>query len=282
MIIDAHNSIIPWDEKACQILFPKKFLNLFYPCSHENILREMDELNIDRLITWIVATRPELSTLCNDWTARIRDRNPDRLIGFCSVHPAQLEEALKEVERAVSDLGLSGLKLHPQVQGISMADPKLLAIVQEAKRLSLPVVLHVDPPSWEGDQFLEKERSIEQGPVQLIPEDVMDTGESDLSNPRHLKEVISVYPSNKVMAAHMGGCLVREVIESKISFQTTGASKRTIEWACKNLGVQRVIFGTDFPFFKMGEELEKVRAAALSTEEREKVLSGNILSILEN
>jgi len=281
MIIDAHNSIIPWDEEACQTLFPEKFLNLFRPCSYENILRQMDQLNIDRLITWVVAARPELSTLCNDWTARIRDRNPDRLIGFCCVHPAQLGEALKEVERAVSHLGLSGLKLHPQVQGISMADPKLLALVQEANRLNVPVVLHVNPPLWEDYQSLEKERSIEQERLQFIPEDFLDMGGSDFSHPRHLKEVISVYPSNKVMSAHMGGCFFKEAIESKISFQTTGASKRTIEWACKNLGAHRVIFGTDFPFFEMEDELAKVGAAALSKEEREKVLSENILSILE-
>ncbi len=280
MIIDAHNSIIPWDEEACQILFPKKFLNLFYPCSYENVLREMDELNIDRLITWIVAARPELSTLCNDWTARIRDRNPDRLIGFCSVHPVKLDEALKEVDRAVSGLGLSGLKLHPQVQRISMADPKLLALIQDAKKRSLPVVLHVNPPLWEDYQSLEEERSIEQKTVQLVPEDFPDTGRSDFSHPRHLKEVISVYPSDKVMSAHMGGCFFKEAIESEISFQTTGASMRTVEWACKNLGAHRVIFGTDFPFFKMDEELAKVTAAGLSKEEKEKVLSGNILSIL--
>jgi predicted TIM-barrel fold metal-dependent hydrolase len=276
MIIDAHNSVIPWDEKACEILFPPKVLQSFRPCSYENILSEMDRLKIDRLVTWNVATRPELSSLCNDWTAKVRERNPSRFIGFCCVHPTNLDEAIREMERSVRGLGLSGLKLHPQVQGISMADPNLIQLLHRAKELNLPVVIHVNPPVLKEYQALEKENS-----SSFVEEDFLDIMRSELSDQAHLKAVIKTYNSSKVMAAHMGGAFLKEALDSKISFQTTGASQKVIEWACKRIGADRVMFGTDFPFFRMDLELEKVKTADLSKPDKEKVLSGNILKILE-
>lgn len=281
MIIDAHNSVIPWDEKACEILFPPKVLQAFQLCHYENILDQMDRLKIDRLVTWNVATRPELSTLCNDWTAKVRDRNPDRFIGFCCVHPAALDEAVKELERSIQGLGLSGLKLHPQVQGISMADPNLIQLLHRAKELNFPVVLHVNPPVLKEYQSLEKKLLGPLGKGPFSEEDFPDIMRSEFSDQVHLNAVINVYNSPKVMAAHMGGIFLKEAFDSKISFQTTGASKKLIEWACKYLGPDRVIFGTDFPFFRMDEELEKVKKASLTQEDRERVLSGNILDILK-
>jgi hypothetical protein len=281
MIIDAHNSVIPWDQKACEVLFPPKVLQSFRPCSYENILREMDRLQIDRLITWNVAMRPELSSLCNDWTAKVRDRNPDRFIGFCCVHPAELSQALKELERAISELNLLGLKLHPQVQGISMADPRLIQLLQKAKEMNLPVVLHVNPPVLKELGSLGKKVPIARDKIQFSQEDFLNLTRSEFSDHMHLKEVIGTYNSPKVMAAHMGGIFLKEALNSKISFQTTGASKRVIEWACNQIGADRIIFGTDFPFFPMDAELEKVKNVDLSESERNQVLSDNILRLLK-
>ncbi len=281
MIIDAHNSVIPWDEKAFERLYGPKMLDLFRPCSYENILAQMDRLGIDRLITWNVAARPELSSECNDWTARVRDRNPSRFIGFCCVHPEALDAAIEEVDRAIRQLGLSGLKLHPLVQGVSMSHPHVTALIQKAKEMSLPVVLHVNPPVLEEFQVLGEDRPEGGGTAQFTHQDFIDTMRSELCDPGHLETVIETYNSPKVMAAHMGGVFLKEAVDSRISYHTTGASKRMIEYACKCLGAGRVIFGTDLPFFKMDEELEKVRTADLTLEDKEKVLSGNILRILE-
>ncbi len=281
MIIDAHNTIIPWDEEACQSIFPPKILESFRVCSYENVLKEMDRLQIDRLITWNVAQNPGVARLCNEWTARVRDRNPSRLIGFCCVHPAALDEAMRELERCVVELGLSGLKLHPQVQRTAMNDPNLIRLIERAKELDLPVVLHVNPPIYEEYQSMDIEDFSPVNQVQLVRDDFANGMRSEFSDQSHLKAVIKVYESAKLMSAHMGGIFLKEAIGSKISFQTTGASGKIIEWACKFIGADRVIFGTDFPFFRMERELEKVKTLSITDEEKEKVLSGNILNILK-
>jgi len=49
--------------------------------------------------------------------------NPERLIGFASVVPNPADIAIKELRRAVQDLGLRGLKLHPPMQGFRIRHP---------------------------------------------------------------------------------------------------------------------------------------------------------------
>jgi len=279
-IVDAHNSVVPWDESAFEQLYGPKMVEVFRPCSYDNIVAQMDRLGIERLITWNVAARPELSSLCNDWTARVRDRNPERFIGFCSIHPAVLDEAIWEIERAISELGLVGLKIHSLVQGISMSDPNVTTLINNAKERNIPVVLHVNPPTFEEFQPLEKESNL-SGEVAFTRDNFLDTMRSDLCDPVHLDTVVGTYDSPKVMSAHMGGVFSKRIWDSKISFHTAGASKDIIEWTCRHLGADRVIFGTDLPFFKMDEELDKVMKADISPKDREKVLSGNILRILE-
>jgi predicted TIM-barrel fold metal-dependent hydrolase len=281
MIIDSHNSIIPWNEKVFEQLYGAKMLELFRPCSYGNVLGQMDRLGIDRLITWNVAARPELSSLCNDWTARVRDRNPDRFIGFCCVHPGALDEAITEVDRAIHELGLRGLKLHCQVQQVGMSDPNVRQLIQKAKEMNLPVVLHVNPPGFEEFESFTKNMPEKRGTSQFTQNDFLDIMKSELCDPNQLQAVVETYDSPKVMAAHMGGVFFRPAVDSRISFQTTGASKKIIEWACRSLGAERVVFGTDLPFFKMDEELAKVTTADLSFDDKEKVLSTNILRILE-
>jgi len=281
MIIDAHNSIVPWEERAFEQLYGPQMVELFRPCSYENVLSQMDRLGIDRLITWNVAARPELSSLCNDWTARVRDRNPNRFIGFCCVHPGELDEAVEEVDRSVHELGLSGLKLHCQVQRVAISDPNVTHLIEKAKGMNLPVVLHVNPPLFEEFESLIKDMPRKGQTVQMTPDDFLDTTRSEFCEPGQLDAVVEAYDSTKVMAAHMGGVFFGPAVNSRISFQTTGASKKIIEWACQYLGPERVVFGTDLPFFKMDEELEKVTTANLSPDDKEKVLSGNILRILQ-
>lgn len=280
MIIDAHNSVVPWDSNSFEQLYGP-MVDLFQPCSYENILGQMDKLGIDRLITWNVAVRPELSSLCNDWTAKVRDRNPDRFIGFCSVHPSAPDEALMEIERSVSRLGLVGLKLHPLVQKISMSDAKVLQLVRKAMTMELPVVLHVNPPVFEEFKMLTDDTPDGRGKIDFTREDFTDAKRSSFCNPSHLESVVETYNSPKVMSAHMGGLFLREVWDSNISFHTAGASKKAIEWACKYLGAERVIFGTDFPFYKMEDEFNKVETADISMDDRKKLFSENILKILE-
>jgi predicted TIM-barrel fold metal-dependent hydrolase len=82
---------------------------------------------------------------CNDYIAAIVAQRPDVFIGYASVNPAYRgpAAAVRELDRAVRDLGLTGLKLYPMYQDWSPADPVLaFPVFEKAAELGIPVMVH--------------------------------------------------------------------------------------------------------------------------------------------
>ncbi|MEA2557079.1 MAG: uncharacterized protein QOG88_617 [Actinomycetota bacterium] len=82
---------------------------------------------------------------CNDTIAGVVAADPKRFIGFASVNPAYrgVEAAVEELERAITELGLSGLKLYPMYQHWAANDPELgFPIYAKAQELGIPVMIH--------------------------------------------------------------------------------------------------------------------------------------------
>jgi len=77
----------------------------------------------------------------NDYVAQYVRFHPDKLIGFASVDPHD-PDPVAEIEHAVQDLGLKGLKLSPIYQNIHPSDPRMLRIFGKAEKLGLPVLIH--------------------------------------------------------------------------------------------------------------------------------------------
>ena len=78
----------------------------------------------------------------NDWVASVVEKYPERFMGFASVDPWKGQVAVKEIERAVKELGLRGLKLHPQQQAFSANDPKFYPLWDKCRELGIPVLFH--------------------------------------------------------------------------------------------------------------------------------------------
>src|ERR1700730_9936711 len=82
---------------------------------------------------------------CNDYIAAVVRSAPERFIGFASVNPTYhgTDRAVEELERAVTDLGLTGLKLYPMYQHWAANDPKVaFPIYAKADALGIPVMIH--------------------------------------------------------------------------------------------------------------------------------------------
>jgi predicted TIM-barrel fold metal-dependent hydrolase len=82
---------------------------------------------------------------CNDYIAACVRHDPERLIGFASVNPTYQgpEAAVDELERAIVDLGLAGVKLYPMYQHWAPNDPELaFPVFAKAQELGIPVMVH--------------------------------------------------------------------------------------------------------------------------------------------
>ena len=90
----------------------------------EEMAREYEEWDLlGVLLAWDAETATGLPPLTNDRVAEICRAFPEQFVGFASVDPHK-PDAVEELDRAVTELGLKGLKIHPQVQAFYPDDPR--------------------------------------------------------------------------------------------------------------------------------------------------------------
>jgi len=251
-------------------------LGMRYPATDERvneILEQMDSAGIDKAVTWSLpagVNREEIKKN-NDRISSIVERHPDRLIGFANVNPLDPDFAVDELGRAIEQLGLRGLKLHPKVHKYRICDPRTLRVIGRARELDIPVVIHVESPAlYTFRVFNSLERT-----QQAIDQQEFFAKSLDL------EAVINVYDSPNFWAAHMGGAFSPNVQKSKLVFQTTGASSDLIEYAVEKVGADRVLFGSDYPSFQIKNELSKLNNSNISETDKRKILGGNAARILK-
>lgn len=79
----------------------------------------------------------------NDLVARAAREHPDVFIGFGSVDPWKGKVALKEIERAVTSLGLRGFKFQPIQQAFYVNDRRFYPIWDACQSFHVPVLIHM-------------------------------------------------------------------------------------------------------------------------------------------
>lgn len=130
---------------------------------------------VDKAIVFGIAREGEEKP--NDATSEFVRAYPDKLIGFLSVHPHDVD-CLEEIERSVSDLGLRGLKLGPNYQNFDPLGEAAFRVYRRAQELRLPIVFHTGT-----------------SPVRLA--------DLDYAHPRHFDRVAIAFPELKMVLAHM-------------------------------------------------------------------------------
>ena len=98
----------------------------------------------------------ELARLVNDRLAEAIGLHPDRFAGLALVAPQDPLAAARELERAVSNLGLNGLLINSHTNGEHLDDPKFWPILEAAQALNAPVYLHPrTPPAQMYDAYTD-------------------------------------------------------------------------------------------------------------------------------
>ena len=89
------------------------------------------------------AAAPEFARLANDGMAELVDRYPDRFPAFvASVGMGNPKEAVKEMNRAVKELGARGIQIFTNVGGRPLDEPDFLRIFEGMAAYDLPLWMH--------------------------------------------------------------------------------------------------------------------------------------------
>jgi uncharacterized protein len=84
-----------------------------------------------------------MARIGNDGQAELCQKYPDRFIGFIASLPmCEPDEAVKELNRSVSELGAKGIQLYTNVLGKPLDLPEFLPVFEEAARLDVPIWIH--------------------------------------------------------------------------------------------------------------------------------------------
>lgn len=100
------------------------------------------------------------------------------------------------------------------------------------------------------------------------------------------------YPKAQFLAAHAGGINLRDGIGLQLAaacrehpnlFLDLGSSRMVpgvLEWLVETAGVDRVLYGSDYPIFDFGYEYGRVDCSSLGADEQQRVLYGNATGLL--
>ena len=257
-IFDFHAHIYPEKIAHKAVQSVGHFYGIEMDCdgTARTLLEKGKRAGVSRFLVQSVATSPAQVCSINDFIAGECARHPE-LTGFGTLHP-DMERPLEEIVR-LQELGLKGVKFHPDTQKFNMDDDKLFPIYDALSQSGLPVLMHC------GDYRYT------------------------CSHPQRLARVLDNFPRLTVVAAHFGGWslwdLALEYLKDKNCFVDCSSSimflgKVRSRELIKAYGAERVLYGTDFPMWDEKEEIGRVESLGLSMEELELIFSGNAKRVL--
>lgn len=262
MLIDFHTHIFP--DSVAPNAIQKLSLNAggarsFYNGTKKGLIGFMDENGLDLAVVLSVATNPSQQKSVNDFAASV---NGGRLISFGSVHP-DAPDALSEIDR-ISDMGLYGIKLHPDYQQFYGDDKKMTPIYEKIAKKGMTVVFHCGVD------------------IGLYPPVHM--------TPAYLAKALKPLEGATVVAAHFGGYMMWEqaldsLCGKEIYLDTAYAMGKIPPNLAAQIirahGAERILFGSDLPWSHAGDEVQLIRSLGLSKNDLEKIFYLNAKKILK-
>ncbi len=107
------------------------------------------EAGVDKGFTFTISGLVSDPARGNDLLAIGRDRYPDLMLPWGTVDPYWDENKLRrEIHRCIKELGFFGFKLHPWLQGFSLAIPGMEVLAEECVDLNVPVTFHDGTPTY--------------------------------------------------------------------------------------------------------------------------------------
>ena len=258
-IYDAHAHIFPAKiaEKATQSIGHFYDIPMHHLGSAEELLRRGGEIGVSRYLVCSTATKPEQVEHINTFIHEQCELHPE-FYGFATMHPdyAHIEE---ELDRAL-EMGLHGIKLHPDFQHFDIDAPEALPLYRAASERKLPILFHTGDDRY------------------------------DYSAPHRLRKIAEAFPGLTCIGAHFGGYTIWQEAARQLAgrfenlwvdcsssfFAMDVAAGRALIDA---YGADRVLFGTDYPMWDPQHELARLRGMRLAPETERKILYDNAAAL---
>jgi uncharacterized protein len=221
--------------------------------SAEDLLATLDSADIEQAVVCPFKPRGYYLGAANDLVAEAAARQP-RFIGLARVDPNLGEEALLELDRCVRVLGLRGLFLHPWEECFRINAPSLDPLLAQCASLQLPLVIATGYP-WVSEAAQVGDLARRFPDVSIV---MTHGGQINISG-------LGQFDALEVLRRHPNVCI-----------ETSGVYRQDfLEDVARDIGSERVLFGSNSPKMDVRLEIERVRWADLPEAARAQILAGN-------
>lgn len=259
---------------------------------------------------------PDLARLANDGMAELVEKHPDRFPGFVASLPMNnLEAALSEVDRAINELGATGVQIFSNVNGRPLDEPEFQPLFARMAALNLPVWLHPTRSPDFSDYPTEKrsrydfwwvfgwpyETSIAMG--RLVFSGIFDQYPNLIIIAHHTGSMIPFFAERAGSgldqlgtrtddpddAAALGRLRRRPLDYFRMFYTDTAlfGARAGLECGLAFFGADRLLFGTDMPFDPekgpgyIRDTIRSIEEMRASPEEKAKIYEGNARRLLK-
>lgn len=232
-----------------------------------DLLTAANQARLNALVLLVAATRPDQVKPANDWILSLNASGRHKIMenlnlpaipeiiyfGAFHIEDPNWPEEIKRLKTP----GIKGIKLHPEFQGIDLADPRLTPFLEEVEQ-DFVLMVHI------GD------------PVRSV---------NNFSTPQKVAKILKNFPRLRVIAAHLGGYLFWEEAYQELAgldlyLDTSSAFPYIDPGMLRKIiskhGTEKILFGSDYPLRTPLQDLEFLeRIKWLSTGEKERILGDN-------
>lgn len=205
----------------------------------------------------------------NQWGCDVAREHPE-IAAFIAADAIGLpgKAGADHIRDMVENHGAHGVKLHGAFQNFYMYDERLWPTYELCQELNIPIIGHAGP----------------------------DRDGSGMAEPRSFGRMLGEFPQLTMVLAHMGGARWQQTLEIAQAHpnayfdcceiiewtnSTHGPSEQQLARLIKDVGPERVMMGSDFPWYDLDHTIERVmELPLLSMEEKEGILGANAVRIL--
>ena len=263
-------------------------------------LREMDDCGVATQVLghspgleeFDVPVSIECARATNDFIHETAKKHPDRFICFGTFPVGDIAAALDEMKRCKFELGFRGWMTFSNYKHSYIDDPKYYPLLEKAEEYRFPIYIH--PTNSPIDRLAGLGSTLAAGAMGF-------TIDAAITIMRMVwGGVFDRFPKLQVILGHLGEGLPYSLdrIDKRSSTQKTDKSSNkhlpsyyfkeniwvttsgifsipTFECAKAVLGIDRILYGSDYPYEKLPDAVGYVKSLSLTVEEREKLYFKN-------
>jgi predicted TIM-barrel fold metal-dependent hydrolase len=271
---------------------------------YEMRMQEMDKYDVDMHLLALTSTGVQMmdadravavAEIGNDRLHEAIQRHPDRFTGLATIAVQDPPRAVKEIERAIKKLKLSGIMINSHTNGEYLSEQKYWPILEAIEDLNVPLYIHPRAPiplmakayradhlehaiwGYQAETGLHGLRLITGAVFDQFPKLQVVLGHMGEGIPYWLYRLDFMYGRVKIDFGRRKLKLTpSEYFKRNFYITTSGMNwEPTLKFCIEAMGADRIMWAIDYPYQDHPDAVEFMDAARISEKDKQAIYHGN-------